>query len=195
MSNPKIMVMSGSSRAGSVNTKLAALVGKKLALADAEVTKVSLKDYPLPLYDGDYEAASGVPAPAQKLKKLMQAQDGIFIACPEYNAGITPLLKNTLDWVSRINEPGEPQGIVYKGRVFAIGSASPGAFGGLRGLIGMRTVLEVGLGALVLPQMVSVGGAMAAFDEKGDLTDSRQAGMLDAMVAALLKQVRLQKRD
>ncbi|WP_150523637.1 NADPH-dependent FMN reductase [Roseibium sediminis] len=195
MSNPKIMVMSGSSRAGSVNTKLAALVGKKLALADADVTIVSLKDYPLPLYDGDYESASGVPAPAQKLKKLMQAQDGIFIACPEYNAGITPLLKNTLDWVSRINEPGEPQGIVYKGRVFAIGSASPGAIGGLRGLIGMRTILEVGLGALVLPQMVSVGGAMAAFDEKGDLTDSRLAGMLDAMVAALLKQVRLQKRD
>lgn len=195
MSNPKIMVMSGSSRAGSVNTKLAALVGKKLALADANVTIVSLKDYPLPLYDGDYESASGVPAPAQKLKKLMQAQDGIFIACPEYNAGIAPLLKNTLDWVSRINEPGEPQGIVYKGRVFAIGSASPGAIGGLRGLIGMRTILEVGLGALVLPQMVSVGGAMAAFDEKGDLTDSRLAGMLDAMVAALLKQVRLQKRD
>lgn len=195
MSNPKIMVMSGSSRAGSVNTKLAALVGKKLALADVEVTRISLKDYPLPLYDGDYESASGVPAPAQKLKKLMQAQDGIFIACPEYNAGITPLLKNTLDWVSRINEPGEPQGIVYKGRVFAIGSASPGAIGGLRGLIGMRTVLEVGLGALVLPQMVSVGGAMNAFDEKGDLIDERLARMLDTMVSALLKQVRLQLRD
>ena len=125
----------------------------------------------------------------------MQAQDGIFIACPEYNAGITPLLKNTLDWVSRINEPGEPQGIVYKGRVFAIGSASPGAIGGLRGLIGMRTVLEVGLGALVLPQMVSVGGAMNAFDEKGDLIDERLARMLDTMVSALLKQVRLQLRD
>lgn len=191
MGAPKIMVMSGSARAGSLNTKLAALVAKKLALADCEVTQVSLKDYPLPIYDGDLEAGSGVPAPAQKLKKLMQAQDGIFIACPEYNAGITPLLKNTLDWVSRINEPGEPAGIVYKGRVFTIGSASPGGFGGLRGLIGMRTILEVGLGAHVLPQMVSVGGAMSAFDEKGELTDERTAGMLDAMVKALVKQVKL----
>jgi len=195
MKQPKIMVLSGSVRSGSVNTKLAALVGKKLALADAQVTNLSLKDYPLPLYDGDFEAEKGVPDPAQKLKRLFQAQDGIFIACPEYNAGITPLLKNTLDWISRVSEPGKPVKPAFRNQIYAIGSASPGGFGGLRGLISMRTILEVGLGAHVLPQMVSVARAQSAFDDKGDLTDERTADMLDTMVKALLRHSKLNSHN
>ncbi len=188
---PRILVLSGSARSGSFNTKLAALVGKRLALTEAEVTRISLADYPLPLYDGDLEAERGVPQNAQILKSLFLEQEGIFIACPEYNAGITPLLKNTLDWISRASAPGEPSSSAFKNRVFALGAASPGAFGGMRGLIGARTIMEVGLGAMVIPQMISVPGAKSGFDLKGDLVDERASAQLDALVQALLRQSQL----
>jgi len=188
MRNPKILVCSGSSRSGSYNGRLAALAAKKLAILDAGVTHLSLRDYPLPIYDGDLEETKGVPENAKKLKRLFQSQDGIFLACPEYNSGITPLLKNTLDWISRVKEPGDP----FKTKVFALGAASPGAFGGMRGLIGMRTILEVGLGAMVLPQMVTVIKAASAFDDKGELADERAAGQLDRLVDALLRATRIE---
>ena len=162
MRNPKILVCSGSVRSGSFNGRLTALAAKKLAILDAQVTHLSLKDYPLPIYDGDLEDTNGVPENAKKLKRLFLAQDGIFLSCPEYNAGISPLLKNTLDWISRVKEPGDP----YKTKVFALGAASTGAFGGMRGLIGMRTILEVGLGAMVLPQMVHGGPGRAGGGEE-----------------------------
>ena len=188
MRNPKILVCSGSARAASYNSKLAALAAKKLAILDAEVTHLSLKDYPLPIYDGDLESTDGVPENAKKLKRVFSEQDGVFLACPEYNAGITPLLKNSLDWVSRVKEPGE----AFKTKIFALGSASPGGFGGLRGLIGTRTILEVGFGVMVLPQMVSVSNAASAFGENGDLADERIAGQLDRLVDALLRATRLE---
>jgi len=188
MRAPKILVCSGSSRSASFNGKLAALATKKLAILDADVTHLSLKDYPLPIYDGDLESSDGVPENAKRLHRHFQGQDGIFLACPEYNAGITPLLKNTLDWISRVKEPGEP----YKNKVFALGAASPGGFGGMRGLIGMRTILEVGLGAMVLPQMVSVARAASAFDEIGDLMEERTSGQLNRLVDALLRATRIE---
>ncbi len=190
MRQPKILVFSGSARAGSLNAKLAALVCKHLALADATVTQISLKEYPLPIFDGDLEISDGVPKNAHKLKRLFQDQDGVFIACPEYNAGVTPLLKNTIDWVSRLSDPGEPSSAAFKDRVFAIGAAAPGAFGGMRGLIGMRTILEVGLGATVIPQMVAVTRASQGFDSRGDLSDERAMGQLQNLVKALLQQAR-----
>lgn len=188
MRNPKIIVCSGSVRGGSHNTKLAALAAKRLSILDADVTHLSLRDYPLPIYDGDHETANGVPENAKRLHRLFVGHDGVFLACPEYNAGVTPLLKNTLDWISRVKEPGEP----YRNKVFALGAASPGGFGGLRGLIGMRTILEVGLGALVLPQMVSVPKASAAFDDKDDLAEDRVSGQLDKLVEALLRMTRVE---
>ncbi|MEO9526024.1 NAD(P)H-dependent oxidoreductase [Roseibium sp.] len=180
--SPKILVCSGSVRSGSFNRSLAALAAKKLAILDAEVTVLSLKDYPLPVYDGDLEESQGVPENAKKLHRLFQGQDGAFLSCPEYNAGVTPLLKNTLDWISRVKEPGD----AFRNKIFALGAASPGGFGGMRGLIGMRTILEVGLGVMVLPQMISVSRAAGAFDDKGDLVDERVAGQLDGLVDALL---------
>ncbi|WP_297579191.1 NADPH-dependent FMN reductase [Roseibium sp.] len=188
MRNPKILVCSGSVRSGSHNGKLTALVAKRLAILDAEVTHLSLRDYPLPIYDGDLEESEGAPENARKLNRLLHSQDGVFLACPEYNAGVTPLLKNTLDWISRAKEPGDP----FKNTVFALGAASPGGFGGMRGLIGMRTILEVGLGAMVLPQMVSVPKATNAFDDKDDLPEERLSGQLDKLVDALLRATRIE---
>ena len=192
MRQPRILIFSGSARAGSYNAKLAALVGKHLALADAEVTHISLKDYSLPIFDADLETNSGIPQNAQKLKRLMQESDGVFIACPEYNAGVTPLLKNAIDWVSRLNDPGQAPMTAFKNRVFAIGAASTGGFGGMRGLMQMRTIFEVGLGAMVLPQMVTVVRAAQGFDAKGDLTDDRSARQLEALVKELLRLTRVQ---
>lgn len=190
MTAPKILVFAGSIRTGSYNARLAALAAKELTLADADVTLISLADYPLPLYDGDLEARSGLPDNAFKLKRLFGLQQGVFIASPEYNASVTPLLKNTLDWVSRVREGREPPLAAYKNRVFALGAASNGTFGGMRSLMALRQVLEVGCGALVIPEQISVREAETAFDDKDNLKDERAARMLRALVMRLTELAR-----
>ena len=127
----RLLFFAGSARAGSHNKKLARL-GTMIAEANGiPATFLDLADYPMPIYHGDLEAAEGPPENAKKLKAVMEAHSGIFIASPEYNASITPLLKNTLDWVSHVRPEGEAPLQVYKTRVFALGSASPGGMGGL----------------------------------------------------------------
>jgi len=167
----KLLFFAGSARRGSFNKKLAKL-GTKVALAEGyEATFADLADYTMPLYDGDIEAADGPPDNAYKLKELIEQHAGIMLACPEYNAGITPLLKNSLDWVSRVRED-DGMARAYKGRVFLLTSASPGGTGGMRGLTTVRHVLQIGLGALVLPDQVMVPRAASAFDEDGRLKDA-----------------------
>jgi NAD(P)H-dependent FMN reductase len=185
MVSPKVLVFAGSIRTGSHNARLAALAAKELMLAGAEVTRVSLEDYALPLYDGDLEAGSGVPANAIKLKQMMAAHPGVFIASPEYNASVTPLLKNTIDWISRVRERGEPPLAVFKSRVFALGAASDGAYGGMRSLMALRQVLELGCGALVIPEQIAVMRASEAFDEMDNLKEERMATMLKRVLARL----------
>jgi chromate reductase, NAD(P)H dehydrogenase (quinone) len=186
MRRPKILVFAGSVRTGSFNGRLAALAAKELALLAADVTRISLADYPLPLYDGDAEAASGVPDNAMKLKRQFTAHHGIFIASPEYNASLTPLLKNTLDWVSRVREGGDASLAAYRDRVFALGAASNGTYGGYRSLIALRHVLELGCGALVLPDQVAIRNAASAFDEAENLRDAGDAQRLRSMLARLV---------
>ena len=124
MPAPKILVIPGSLRTGSHNARLAALAVKELALAEAEVTRISLEDYPLPLFDADLASSSGMPASAPRLKAMLMAHQGVFITSPEYSASVTPLLKNAIDWVSRVREGGEPTYAAFKNRVFALGSAT-----------------------------------------------------------------------
>lgn len=190
MRQPNILVFAGSIRTGSFNARLAALVAKELTLADAAVTRISLADYPLPLYDADLEASKGVPNNAVKLKRLMMAQAGVFIAAPEYNASVTPLLKNTIDWVSRVREGGEPPLAAFRDRAFALGAASNGTYGGMRGLIALRQVLELGCGALVIPEQVAVREAAQAFDDKDDLKDERAARALKSALHKLIERAR-----
>ena len=190
MPEPKVLVFAGSLRSGSYNARLAALAARELARAEADVTLISLVDFPLPLYDGNVEAAAGPPENALKLKRLMCVHQGIFIASPEYNASLTPLLKNTLDWVSRVREPREPPLAAYKNRVFAIGAASNGTYGGMRSLMALRHVLELGCGALVIPEQVAVREAANAFDDNDGLKDERTAGLLKAVVNRLVERAR-----
>jgi chromate reductase len=190
MRAPKILVIPGSNRTGSHNVRLAALVTKELTLADADVTRVSLADYPLPVYDADDESQSGPPPSAVKLKQLVSAHQGVFFASPEYNASVSPLLKNAIDWISVVRERGEPLLAAFKGRVFAVGSASPGRFGGMRSLMALRQVLEVGCRALVIPEQVAVANAADAFDEMDNLRDTRTANELRALARRLVDMAR-----
>jgi chromate reductase, NAD(P)H dehydrogenase (quinone) len=184
---PKILVLTGSLRAGSHNGRLAALVTKELALAEAEVTRISLADYPLPLLDADPLPTAGPPDNAVKLKRMFAAHQGVFIASPEYTASVTPLLKNAIDWVTRVREHGEPAQAAFKDRVFALGCAVPAAVGGAYALMALRQILELGCGALVLPEQLAVGRADEAFDEMDNLADQDLTADLKAMVRRLIE--------
>ena len=188
---PKILVMPGSTRIGSHNVKLAALATKELTLIDADVTRISLADYPLPIYEADLDARVGQPANALALKQMIMAHHGVFITSPEYSASVTPLLKNAIDWVSRVRERGDSTYAAFKGRVFAIASASPGRAGGLRSLMALRQILELGCGALVIPEQVAIPGAEEAFDDMDNIIDTGTANLFRAEMQRLLDVARL----
>lgn len=193
MTNPKILVLSGSLRTGSHNTRLAALAAKELTLLDADVTRISLQDYPLPLYDPDLDARSGQPANAVKLKQMFAAHHGVFIASPEYAASVTPLLKNMIDWVSRVRERGDPLYAAFKGRAFAIASASTERGGGHLSLTALRQILELGCGALVIPEQVALPQADSAFDNMDNIADVGLANQFRAQLARLVEMAQLMR--
>jgi len=184
---PKILIIPGSLRTGSHNARLAALAGKELVLLEAEVTRISLEDYPLPLFDADLVATSGLPPAAVQLKRLLLAHNGVFITSPEYTASVTPLLKNTIDWISRVRDPGEASYAAFKGRVFAIGAAANSGQGGLRSLMALRQILELGAGALVIPEQIAVPRAEQAFDDADNLKDEALATALKTAMRRLVE--------
>lgn len=181
---PVITVFSGSSREGSLNTKLAKTAEKAADSLGANTKFIDLGSYDLPLYSEDIESSAGLPSGAMELKSELADSDGWIIACPEYNGSITPLLLNAVTWCSR----GDPAGEMYatfKGKCAIVISASPGAMGGMRSLNPSRQLLQ-NLGVNVLPSSVAVGGAFMAFDEStGDLINEKQKGMLDNAVNSL----------
>ena len=178
----RLLFFAGSTREGSFNRKLAALAHHIASANGVEAVLVELKDYPMPIYNGDLEAKEGVPEPARAFKALLAEYQGVFIASPEYNSSVTPLLKNTLDWVSRVKDD-EPD--VFRSRVFAISGASPGYYGALRSLLHLRQILEIGLGASVIPQQIAVPRAMDAFEGDGSLKDKAQQTLCKKVVEAL----------
>jgi NAD(P)H-dependent FMN reductase len=183
--HPKLLFLSGSTREASHNKRLAKL-GHQIAEANGIAASfLDLWDYPMPLYDGDLEAKEGPPGNAQRLKAQLTQHHGIFIASPEYNAGVTPILKNAIDWISRVRAENEAPLQVFRTRVFALGSASPGGFGGMRGLLMLRQVLAVGVGALVIPEQISIPRADSAFDSQGHLADKGQQEGLKALIQRL----------
>jgi chromate reductase len=180
----RILVFAGSARRDSFNKKLAVTAAARVRELGGEATFIDLADYSMPLYDGDLEA-EGLPENAVKLRALMLEHDALLIACPEYNGSITPLLKNVIDWTSRASE-GIGMTAAYKGKVGALLSASPGSLGGMRGLVHVRAILS-GIGVLVVPGDVSVGGAFKAFAEDGSLADEKLGKRLDATLATLVR--------
>ena len=188
MSTPKIVAFAGSLRAESFNKKLVALAADAGRAAGAEVTVVDLRELALPLFDQDLEDASGLPEGAKKFKALLRASDGFLIASPEYNSSITAALKNALDWASRGESDDEPPLVAYKGKVAALFATSPGALGGLRGLVTLRSILG-NIGVLVLPDQVAIPTAHEAFDDAGKLKDERKARQVAKVATALVETV------
>lgn len=169
----KILAFAGSTRTESFNKKLIKLGAEGARAAGAEVTLIDLRDFPMPLYDGDLEASSGIPEHGKRLKKLFLEHDGLLISSPEYNSSVPGVLKNAIDWVSR-SEPGEAPLAAYAGKVAALMSASPGQLGGSRALVVVRMMLG-NIKTLVLPDQVSVSKANEAFNPDGTLKDAKQA--------------------
>lgn len=183
---PKILVFGGSLRRDSFNQKLAAIAAEGAREAGAEVTLIALRDFPLPVFDQDLEDASGKPETAARLKAIFREHDGLIIASPEYNSSITAALKNAIDWVSRVDSDDEPMLSALSGKTAVLCSASPGALGGLRGLVHLRSILG-NIGITVLPDQVAVGGAYQSFDADGKLTDEKQAARVKALGASLAR--------
>ncbi len=180
---PKILAFAGSTRTGSFNKKLVKIAVAGARAAGAEVAYLDLRDLPMPLYDGDLEAKEGIPANAQKFKALMLAHEGLLISAPEYNSGISGVLKNTIDWASR-SAPGEAPLACFTGKVAALMSASPGALGGLRGLVTIRYILS-NIHVLVLPDQVAVPRAHEVFTPEGALKDPKQQASIGQLARNL----------
>src|SRR5436305_11949476 len=180
---PRIPAVAGSTRRESFNKKLVSIAAHGAREAGAEVTLIDLKDFPLPLFDQDLEAEQGMPENGKKLKKLFIGHDGFLIASPEYNSSITAALKNAIDWVSR-PAPGEPSLLAFRGKVATLMSASPGALGGLRGLVHVRSILG-NIGVIVLPDQTAVAKAHEAFEPGGSLVDPKQQAAIEGLGKAL----------
>ena len=176
---PRILAFAGSTRRESFNKKLLRHAVKGAREAGAEVTQLDLKDFPLPLFDQDLEAEQGMPDNGARLKKLFIDHNGLLIASPEYNSSVTAVLKNAIDWVSR-PAPGEPSLVAFKGKVATLMSASPGALGGLRGLVHLRSILG-NIGVIVLPDQIAVAKAHEAFKPDGSLTDPKHHAGIEAL--------------
>lgn len=191
---PRILVFAGSNRSGSINGRLAGAITKQLASMQCEVNRITLRDYEMPIYDGDLESQHGQPDAAFKLARLFHEHDAVIIVSPEYNSSITPLLKNTIDWISRISSDQQGKVSPYRDRIFAIAAASNGGYGGMRGLFHLRDIL-VTLGGLVLPQQLAVARFDKVFDADENLTDERSASMMENLCRAVVEKATLLGRQ
>lgn len=191
---PRILVFAGSLRVGAFSGQVADVAQKELALQGAEVTRISLGDYPLPLMDQNLEKEKGIPEQAMQLARQILAHDGVLIASPEYNASIPPLLKNAIDWVSRVRRDGDRPVKPFGGQAVALCSSSDGAFAGMRGLYHLRAVL-MACGAEVVTPQCSVAHASKAFDDNGDFVEERLRRQMETACRALTERaVQLSKR-
>ncbi len=185
---PRILAFAGSARRESFNKHLIKIAVAGAEAAGAKVTLIDLADYPLPLFNQDLEAERGLPEQAVVLKKLFLENDGLLLSCPEYNSSITPLLKNTIDWVSR-QAPGEGPLAAYKGKVATLMSASPGRLGGLRGLVHVRAILG-NIGVLVTPEQVAVSEAHGSFTPDGKHKDAKMHESIESLGCGLAEMLK-----
>lgn len=185
MSAPKILVIPGSTRTGSHNAKLAAVAAYEFARAGVDVTRISLADFPLPIYDGDGEAKSGIPKHAINLKRMIGAHHGVLIVSPEYNASVPPLLKNAIDWISRVQDPHEARGGVFHNRAFALAGASQNRLGAARALQALRLILAA-CHANVIANQLTIAFCDQAYDDMDRLRHEADIAAMQGLVAQLI---------
>ena len=185
MAKPKILAFAGSTRTDSYNKKLVKIASTGATEVGADVTVIDLRDFPVPIYDGDLEQKDGLPFNARKLKDLMLTHQGFLISSPEYNSSISAVFKNTIDWTSRQSE-GEMPLACFKNKIAGIMSASPGMLGGLRGLVHVRSILG-NIGVIVMPDQIAIAKAHEAFNEDGTLKDKKQEDQVKKIGASVAK--------
>jgi NAD(P)H-dependent FMN reductase len=185
MSALKILVIPGSLRTGSHNAKLAAAAAYEFAQAGIDVTRISLADFPLPIYDGDLQIKSGVPKNAVNLKRMIGAHHAVLIVTPEYNSSVPPLVKNTIDWVTRVQDANESRGQVFREKPFAIAAASEGKLGGTRALAALRLILTA-CRATVIANQLALSFADQAYDDSDRLKHPADIEALKALVRQLI---------
>ena len=171
-SKPKILCCAGSTRSGSFNKKLIKIAMEGASKNGADVYYIDLRDFPMPIYDGDFEVEKGLPGEVKKMKEIFLNHHGFLISAPEYNSSVSGVLKNTIDWLSRpaLNESTLA---CFKDKFAGLMSASPGALGGLRGLADLRAILS-NIGTHVIPHQVAIPRAHEAFNKDGSLKDTKQ---------------------
>lgn len=182
---PKILVFAGSIRTGAFSVKTADVAQRELALQGAEVTRISLADYPLPIMDQDLEAEKGVPENAYRLARLFVAHDGVLIATPEYNGSLPPLLKNTIDWITRVRKDNGKPLKPFPGKVMAICGSSDGRWGGIRSASHLRQILAHLQADVIAPQVL-VPDAGKAFDDDGEFVEERARKSMQTLCKALI---------
>lgn len=181
----KVLAFAGSLRKGSYNKKLLRVAAAAARDAGAEVTLLDLAEWPLPIFDGDLEERDGVPAAVMKLKAMFRAHDAFLVASPEYNSSVSAAIKNLIDWLSRpVND--EPPLACFRGKTAGLFSASPGALGGLRGLVHLRAILG-NIGVLLVADQLAVGKADEAFNEDGSMKNPKQVALLTDIVRELVR--------
>ncbi len=180
-----LVAFSGSTRRESFNTRLMHAAADLAEAAGASVQRVDLADLEMPLYNADLEASDGLPTGTRLLKVMLRDADGMLIASPEYNGSVTPLMKNTIDWLSRRETDDEPPMLAFRGKAAGLLSASPGRLGGLRGLVHLRAILG-NLGVHVVPGQRSVPHAARAFDEPGALAAEADKAGVQKLVADVI---------
>ena len=181
---PKVLAFAGATRTESWNKKLIRVAVRAVEEAGGEVTLIDLRDYPMPLYDGELERSDGLPRKARELKSLMVSNQAFLLSCPEYNSSISGVLKNTIDWISR-PQPDESRYVAFKGKVAGLLSASPGNLGGVRGLLTVRQVLNT-VGVLVLPTQFALAHAASAFHDDGTLKEDGHRAAVAAVAAEVV---------
>ena len=181
----KILVIPGSLRTGSHNVRLAAAAAYVFAQAGVDVTRISLGDFPLPIYDGDLQARSGVPKNAVNLKRMIGVHHGVLFVTPEYNSSVPALVKNTIDWITRVQDAHELRGQVFRERPFAIAAASAGRLGGTRALAALRLILSA-CHATVIPNQIALSFADQAYDDMDRLKNPADIEALQALVRQLI---------
>jgi NAD(P)H-dependent FMN reductase len=192
MKSPSILIFAGSNRSGSYNAQLTGHIARALAAHECTVTRIALRDYPLPLVDEDLEAQKGIPENGLKLARLFHEHDGVVIVTPEYNTSIPPLTKNTIDWVSRVKADSRGKLSPYKHKVFGLASASPGRFGGVRCLFHLRAVIG-NCGGLVISEQVCLTFAVKAYAENGEFADDGNRRQIEGFARSMAETTALLK--
>lgn len=180
----KIALMAGSTRTGSINQQLVIAMAQKYAAAGDETTLIDLRDYDMPIYNGDIEVKSGAPDNTHRLAKLLVEQDGIFMCSPEYNGSLSPLLKNTIDWLTRT---GNRDHILKP--VWSLGSCAMGPMSGIMVMRQMQYIMNR-IYADIIPLQLGIGLGAQAFNPDGSFARQSDIDRADKQISDLRLRVR-----